>query len=209
MVKISPSLEFERNYWEKKLSVIGVDEVGRGCLAGPVVAGAFCITPNHNLINGVTDSKLLTSSQRKKFYSVLQGNCQEFALGIASVSEINELGIVPATFLAMERALLQLSKVEIILVDGSLTPRFEKINPQLIKAIIKGDQLSYSIAAASIIAKVHRDNLMQILHHEFPEYAWNENKGYGTKKHLHGIQQFGITPHHRTLFCRKVLANKK
>lgn len=205
MRQTSP-LDIEKTYWLNGYSyVIGIDEVGRGCFAGPVVAGATLFDRKHQPIDGITDSKKLSALARNDLSKKICDQATSFGVGSASVEEINELGIVPATFLAMERALLQLPKIEIILVDGSLTPRFSQVNPTQIKTIIKGDLLSYSIAAASIIAKVWRDELMKELHQEFLPYNWEKNKGYGTLTHRQAIKKYGLTPHHRTLFCRKVL----
>lgn len=204
-VKVFPTLKIEKQFWSTGSSVIGIDEVGRGCLAGPVVAGAVSFNQDHKLIQGITDSKKLSAAQRDTFSFQIKKFSKDFAIGVASVQEINTLGIVPATFLAMERALLQLNKVEAVLVDGSLLPHFKQVKPQSMKTIIKGDQLSYSIAAASIIAKVHRDELMKKLHQTFLEFGWDQNKGYGTLKHREAILKNGITEHHRLLFCRNLL----
>lgn len=205
MTRIIPSFQFESVYWANQQLVVGVDEVGRGCLAGPVVAGAVCFDPHHKMLDGIADSKQLSTKQRAFLEPQIRTNCQSFATGEATVGEINRLGILQATFLAMERALSALKKVEVILVDGNQTPKFKQFRSLCIQTIVKGDQLSYSIAAASILAKVHRDQVMEKLHAKFPSYDWVSNKGYGTVKHRKALFEFGMTKHHRKKFCETVM----
>ncbi len=177
----------------------GIDEVGRGPWAGPVVACA-CILPKEfpqDIKMELKDSKKLTVKKRE-ILAPLICNYSHYALGQASVEEIDRLNILQATFLAMRRALNSLSeKPRFLLVDGNHS--LKNINiPQ--KAIVKGDNRSVSIAAASIIAKVYRDKLMANLAREFSGYGWETNAGYGTKAHQEGLAQWGVTPHHRQSF---------
>jgi len=177
--------------------IIGVDEVGRGCLAGPVIACAITLDIK-NFPDGINDSKKLNKKKRNYLYKKLIDKCN-YALGIASVKEIDRFNIHQSSLLAMKRALNKLETLNhIILVDGKFSPISNNKN---IQCIIKGDQQCISIAAASIIAKVTRDNLMAKLGTKFTYYDWNNNVGYGTKKHLDGIQKFGICIHHRKTFA--------
>lgn len=207
-----PDFIYEENLWQKGVqNIIGIDEVGRGSLAGPVVAGAaFAKAPAAKaaiMRLGIDDSKRLSASAREKLNPKIDKYFQT-AIGESSVSEINNLGIVKATTLAMRRAVknLQFSITNFqnknkffILVDGYQVRGLPGgIHKQ--KAIIKGDQKSISIAAASIIAKVYRDSLMVKLHNDFPKYKWNENKGYGTRRHIEAIKKHGICDLHREVF---------
>jgi ribonuclease HII len=176
--------------------IAGVDEVGRGPCAGPVVACAailpagFATRPWASAIN---DSKKLTAKKREELYAVLTEDCI-WALGEASVLEIEQINILRASLLAMRRAIEGLATVpQTVLVDGNKTPTV------LMKchAIIGGDAKCLSIAAASIIAKVTRDRMMAKLAEEFPHYGWDKNAGYGTPKHIAAIEAYGLTPHHR------------
>ena len=182
--------------------VAGVDEAGRGPWAGPVVAGAV-IFKNLQAPNGIHDSKQLTAAKREELYTEIF-SMASVGVGIASVEEIDQFNILGATKLAMQRAVAALEIVpDVILVDGNQPPKFvQKTIP-----LIKGDSISTSIAAASIIAKVTRDRMMQELHEVFPHYGWNSNAGYGTPHHQKGLAQFGVTPHHRKSFApiRKLL----
>ena len=184
--------------------VIGVDEVGRGPWAGPVVAAAFYGIADklcQNVLKIVNDSKVLNAKVREDLYSYFyteNGISCQYALGQASVEEIDSLNIRQATFLAMQRAVEALSlKPALILVDGNASPDFTV--PSL--PIIKGDQKSFSIAAASIIAKVERDRYMVKLAQAYPGYGWEKNAGYGTKAHQEGLDTHGVTPHHRKSFA--------
>jgi ribonuclease HII len=166
-------------------NIIGVDEVGRGCLAGPVFAAAIKLDQN-NFPEGINDSKKLNKSKRLEIFKALIKKC-EYSVGISSVKEIEE----------MNRALEKINiKNHVILVDGNFSPDKDKN----IRTVIKGDQKCISIAAASIIAKVSRDLFMEELSLKFPNYSWEKNCGYGTKKHLEAIKKFGITEHHRKTF---------
>ncbi len=187
-----PDLSFESKY---SGIIAGVDEVGRGPWAGPVVAAAVILNQN-NIPLGIRDSKKLNKAKRDAIYKelMLVADC---AIGMASVLEIDQLNILNATKLAMNRAVTALkNKPNIVLVDGNQKFEFEaEIYP-----IVKGDDLSLSIAAASIIAKVTRDNLMAKLALAHPYYGWEKNVGYGTKIHQDGLKKYGITDHHRKSF---------
>lgn len=181
--------------------IAGVDEVGRGCLAGPVVAGAVVFTRNHRPIPGVMDSKLLSESQRENLYNLITQSAYAWGVAEVSVKEINDRGIVPATMKAMQWAVRQLGEVNRVMIDGKQSPELEAP----VVTLVHGDRLCYSIAAASILAKVWRDKLMRQLALGYPKYDWLHNKGYGTKKHRVAILNYGLTIHHRSLFVRKVL----
>lgn len=188
-------------YAQGYLRIVGIDEVGRGACAGPVVAGAVLFSPQQRPISGVTDSKLLTAARRQQLATIIQAQA-EWGIGMASVAEINELGIAPATLLAMQRAVDHLSSIDYVLVDGIIPPPLTQLPAEKVMTIIKGDQLVYSIAAASIIAKVYRDELMTQLHTEHVDYSWEKNKGYGTASHRQAVGKHGASVHHRTLFVR-------
>ncbi|QKX02574.1 ribonuclease HII [Wolbachia endosymbiont of Dirofilaria (Dirofilaria) immitis] len=176
--------------------VAGVDEVGRGPLAGPVISAAVVFTGKNTIIKGINDSKKLTAKSRQVLYEKII-SVAKFGIGIASVKEINSYNILQATKLSMQRALIDLGlELDYVLVDGNQAP---KIKWQ-VRSIVHGDSLSISIAAASIIAKVTRDQLMQKLHNQHPKYNWYKNKGYGTKEHIEAIDLYGITKHHRKSF---------
>ena len=176
--------------------VAGVDEVGRGPLAGPVTACAVRLDPNH-IPPGLNDSKKLSQTKRLVLYNDLLA-CADVAVAHASVAEIDVLNILRASHLAMCRALAGLgAAVDYVLVDGNLLPR-ELTLPA--RAVVKGDGKSLSIAAASIVAKVVRDQLMVDLEEQFPGYGWAKNAGYPTKAHFEGLQNLGVTPHHRRSF---------
>ena len=193
---------------EKEISkyIIGVDEVGRGPLAGPVVSAAVRLSKNFN-ITELNDSKKLYKSKRKEVYNLIINTC-EYQLGISNVKEIDKLNILQATFLSMRRAInkFKLPSNYKILVDGPWS--FDKANKNILPKI-KGDSIYPSIAAASIIAKVYRDNLMLNLSKEYSNYLWERNSGYGTKKHIQAIKLHGITKHHRKSFApiHKILSH--
>lgn len=184
---------------ENKL-VCGVDEVGRGPLAGSVIACAALIPLSGlpaALTNQITDSKQLSTKQRDALYPDLMALCPH-AIGEASVREIDRLNILQATFLAMQRAVAGLTQPpHHALIDGNRAPKL----PCSTTTIIKGDAKSLSIAVASIIAKVTRDRMMTALAAQHPEYGWETNAGYGTAAHLAALETYGITPHHRTSFA--------
>lgn len=173
-------------------AIVGIDKVGYGALAGPVVAGAV-VLPLGSRLGLIRDSKLLTPLQRDQLYDQIQEKAHAWSVGVAHVDEINQLGLKPATFLAMRRALRDIPHFDHVLIDAFPIPDFE--TPQT--AIIKGDRLVKSIAAASIMAKVYRDRMMKALHNEYRDYGFDAHKGYGTEKHLHAIKAIGPSPVHR------------
>ncbi len=178
--------------------IAGVDEAGRGPLAGPVVAGAVILAPDRP-VAGVNDSKKLTGSRREELFPLIQERAVAFGVGQASAQEIDELNIYRATQLAMERALDALEvKADFLLTDAMPLPKLSKI-PQ--KPLIHGDSLSASIAAASILAKVTRDHLMRDLHEKYPDYGFLGHKGYGTEVHLAALREKGACPEHRRSFA--------
>jgi ribonuclease HII len=183
------------------MTICGIDEVGRGPLAGPVLACAVVLPDNLSLLpKGITDSKKLTAKRRDVLAPRLRDVCR-YGLGWASVAEIDEHNILQATFMAMRRALdalLKTGPVTFALIDGN------KVPPNLTcpaRAIIQGDAKELAIGAASIIAKVERDTLMQQLAVEFPGYGWESNAGYGSATHLAALRSLGVTPHHRRSFA--------
>lgn len=181
----------------KTLLEAGCDEVGRGCLCGPVVAAAVILKPNFKL-NSVKDSKLLTFSKRLTLDSFIKEQCITFAVAEVSPIQIDEENILNASISAMHKALNSLSeKPEFIIVDGNKFRPYKDIPHE---CIIKGDNKYLSIAAASIIAKNYRDQLMIELHEQFPEYGWNKNMGYATKHHRDALNKYGPTKYHRKTF---------
>lgn len=175
----------------------GCDEAGRGCLAGPVYAAAVILPDDfhHPLLN---DSKQLTEKRREILRPIIESNAVAWAVGIVSPQEIDNINILNASILAMHRALDGLQVVPgAIVVDGN---RFKPYGDIPWETFVKGDGRFGNIAAASILAKTHRDQFMQQLHEEFPQYDWNINKGYPTKAHRKAIEQYGVTPHHRMSF---------
>ena len=188
----------------RELITAGVDEVGRGCLAGPVVSAAVILKKGIDL-NLLKDSKKITFNKREEISEHIKNNSY-YAIGIASVDEILNLNILQAALLSMKRAINKLSiKPELILIDGNFAPKGIKN----FKTIINGDEKIKCISAASIIAKTHRDLLMIKLSERFSNYAWERNFGYGTKAHLDGLKKFGITSHHRRGFkpIHKILSS--
>lgn len=180
----------------------GVDEVGRGPLAGPVIAAAVILNPN-NSITGLKDSKLLTSQKREALAEIIQTKALAYALGRAEVDEIETLNILQASFLAMQRAIEQLTiKPELVLVDGNQCPK-NLAYPS--KAIIQGDKFIPAISAASIIAKVARDAEMVQYDTLYPGYDFGKHKGYGTQQHRESILKYGPSPIHRRSFLKNIL----
>ena len=183
--------------------IVGIDEVGRGPLAGPVMAAAVHIPfalHTDPLLKDVTDSKKLSAAKRELIAGALVGLVPH-GIGVAEVEEIDRVNILQATYLAMERAAAALSSrldsaPDLYLIDGNRLPPL----PVPARAVVKGDLKSLSIAAASIIAKVHRDTAMRVLAEAHPGYGWERNAGYGTAEHLAGIAAFGVTDHHRRSF---------
>ena len=177
--------------------IIGVDECGRGSLASFVVAAAVHIPEQFDVL-GIKDSKKLTSKNREKQFERIV-SCCSYSIGMVSEKIIDEINIREATKLAMKETILNFDSADFVLVDGNFVPNGLNI---CAKPVIKGDSLSISIAAASIVAKVFRDSLMDILHEEFPMYGWNKNKGYGTQKHRDAIKKYGPCKYHRKTFKR-------
>ena len=182
--------------------VVGVDEAGRGPWAGPVVSGAVVFKdkelPNE-LLKSLNDSKKLTAQKREQLYEVLREEEKKgqvfIGVGQASVEEIDQLNILQATFLAMKRATDELKfQPHAVLVDGNQVPKNLNLPCQ---TVVKGDGKSFSIAAASVVAKVYRDRLMKSLAVQYPYYAFEKNAGYGTKIHIEGLKKYGVTPAHR------------
>lgn len=201
-----PALRLERDAWASgQRLVAGVDEAGRGPLAGPVVAGAVCIAPDlaetlaAGPLVGLTDSKQLTALQRERFFAVLTTTEGiRWSVAEASVQEIDSLNILRATHLAMRRAVERLNLAcDLLLVDGRPVQGL----PYPSKAVVDGDALSFLIGAASILAKVTRDRIMHDLDRAFPQYGFAGHKGYGTKKHLDALSAHGPCVHHRTSFA--------
>jgi len=190
-------LLFEKILWNQGIKLIaGVDEAGRGPLAGPVVAAAVIFPMNISLTQ-VTDSKKLTPRQREKMFAVIHEKALAVGIGAADHQEIDRLNILQATFLAMNRALTQLQLVpDHLLIDGNQLPAndFPKT------ALVKGDNRSLSIAAASIVAKVSRDRLMTAYHQYWPQYGFGKHKGYPTQTHIQAIHKYGLSPIHRRTF---------
>ena len=189
---------------KNKIITAGVDEVGRGCLAGPVVSAAVILNKNIDL-KLLRDSKKINFKNRIKIAEHIKLN-SHYAIGVASVEEILNLNILQAALLSMKRAIDKLSiKPELVLIDGNFAPKGLKN----FKTIINGDEKIKSISAASIIAKVFRDQLMIKLSEQFKNYAWDRNFGYGTKAHMDGLKKFGISLHHRKGFkpIHKMLSN--
>ncbi|MFS8839705.1 ribonuclease HII [Synechococcus sp. W55.2] len=195
-----PSLIWEGSLWQQGiLRVAGVDEVGRGALAGPVVAAAVILPAQMDPkeLEGVRDSKQLRPQQRAQWAERIRQVALAVGVGSASAAEIDRLNIRQATVLAMQRALAKLDRIEHILLDG--LPLAELGSRQT--ALVKGDQISLSIAAASVVAKVWRDALMQSWDRQYPGYGWRTNVGYGTREHRLALQNLGPTPQHRRSFA--------
>jgi len=184
--------------FETKLGcrVAGVDEVGRGPLAGPVTAAAVVLDPKC-IPDGLNDSKKMTAKRRLELYWQLL-DCADVSIAHASVSEIDEINILRASHLAMERAIAGLQVLpEHVLIDGNMIPRGLQLPAT---TLVKGDSRSVSISAASIVAKVCRDCVLVDLAQQHPGYGWETNMGYGSKKHMEALQSLGVTPHHRRSF---------
>jgi ribonuclease HII len=193
----TPDFSFEQAAFARGLTLVaGVDEAGRGPLAGPVVAAAVILDPK-NIPAGLNDSKQLSARRRESLYRILQETA-DVGIGEATVAEIEQFNILRAAHLAMVRAVARLRHPpQFVLIDGNLVPRDLMVPAQ---AIIGGDARSLSIAAASIVAKTWRDNLMVDLAQQYPGYGWDRNAGYPTKGHKNALQNLGVTPHHRRLF---------
>lgn len=186
-------------YIDDQKIICGVDEAGRGSLSGPVVAAAVIIPKNAKINLQINDSKKISAKKRESLYHFIK---QEYiwSIGQASAQEIDEINILQATKLAIKRAISALeAKAEIVIIDGNMTFHEEYLS------IIKGDQKFLQIAAASIVAKCFRDNLIIEMSEQNPHYFWNKNKGYGTKEHFKAIESFGLSIHHRKSFLTKLI----
>jgi len=186
--------------------IAGVDEAGRGPLAGPVVAAAVILDPG-SAIAGLADSKKLSARRREALAITIRGQALHWSVGVATVAEIDEINILQAALLAMQRAVQTLAVLPTrLLIDGDKLP---KSLPCPAESIIRGDQTVACISAASILAKTHRDALMATVDAHYPEYGFNQHKGYGTAQHLAALARLGVTPWHRRSFApvRRVLQN--
>ncbi len=184
-------------FFQEDLIEAGCDEAGRGCLAGPVVASAVILPKDffHPLLN---DSKQLTEKERELLEPIIKKEAIDWKIGICDNHEIDKINILKASFKSMHKAIDQMKKKPgLLLIDGNRFYKYPRIPHQ---CIIKGDAKFMSIAAASVLAKTHRDAIMQQLHAEHPEYSWNQNKGYPTKEHRRAIATHGITNYHRITF---------
>jgi len=195
-----PTLRFERRLWNEGIErVVGVDEVGVAPTCGAVVAAAVVIRPNSHRIPGVRDSKTLSAQQRDRLAPLIRRKAISVGVGAASVREIDQLNIYHATHLAMQRAIARVGGHEHVLVDGNRIAGFEhKVGPYT--AIVDGDAKCYTIACASVVAKVIRDRMMAMLAARYPGYGWERNQGYATLEHRQAIRALGLTPFHRRSF---------
>ena len=202
----------DKNLWEiedglkaQGIGVIcGVDEAGRGPLAGPVYAAAV-ILPEHLEIPGLDDSKKLTDKRRRELMPIIQEQAVAYGIGFATEQEIDEINILQATFLAMERAIAQLEgKADFALIDGNR----EKDFGLPVMTVVKGDSRSANIAAASVLAKVSRDDYMEEMAKQYPQYGFEIHKGYGTKAHYEALRTYGHCPLHRVTFLKKFYGDK-
>ena len=198
-----PDLSYEISAKEKGYKLVcGVDEAGRGPLAGPVCAAAV-ILPDNCEIEGLNDSKKLSEKKRETLFDIIKEKAISYCIAFGTVEEIEEYNILEATFMAMNRAINGLEiPADFALIDGNRTPKGIKIPCE---TVVKGDSLSLSIAAASVLAKVTRDRLLLEIDKEYPQYNFKKHKGYGTKEHTDLILQYGPSPVHRMSFLRKLL----
>ncbi|KAA3643596.1 MAG: ribonuclease HII [Chloroflexi bacterium] len=201
LIPSRPNLKYEKGLWQAGVEyVAGVDEAGRGALAGPVCAGAVMLPPKNSIfrqLKGVTDSKQMTAKQREFWAAEIKARAVSWGVGFASANEIDSIGIVPATRLAMGRAIEELDQfVEHLLIDALLLP--EVSTPQT--SLLKGDARSLSIACASVLAKVARDKVMIEMDNNYATYGFARHKGYGTRAHRTAIKQYGPSEMHRLTF---------
>ena len=216
-MKTFPSLSYEIDLWQKGFVVIGIDEVGRGAFAGPLFVGGVVFKPTtvgkqitKLLSYGINDSKKVTPHLRKVLSEIIHKECLTSHISSISVAQINRIGIGKATFVAMRDVVKNLreklsSEKTFVLVDGFYIKYLRNIGLKNQQGIVGGDGISLSIAAASIIAKVARDNHMENLSAKFPDYAWGRNKGYGTLLHRKAIFELGATPLHRKDFIENFI----
>jgi ribonuclease HII len=195
-----PTLRFERSHWnDGAVRVVGIDEVGVAPTCGAVVAAAVIMKPGAHRIPGVRDSKTLSASQRERLAPIIRRRAVAVGLGAASVREIDALNIYHATHLAMRRAVARVGGHDHVLVDGNRIAGFEAaVGPYT--AIVDGDAKCYTIACASVVAKVVRDRMMTLLSMRYPGYGWERNQGYATREHRDAIRKLGLTPFHRRSF---------
>lgn len=196
---ITPTLNFEQKLWDSGYSMVcGLDEVGRGCFAGPVVVGAVIFPKKMVLPDGIVDSKLLKPRQRERLAAIIKKQALAWSVREISVAVINKVGIGKATQMAFRKSIKSLPKLpDFILIDAFY---INHLNRKKQKAVKNGDKICASISAASIIAKVHRDKLMKKLHRKYPQYGFGKHKGYGTKRHQEAIQKYGLSRIHRKSF---------
>ena len=195
-MKSIPDLHLEEELKEQGFKyVIGVDEVGRGSLSGPVVTAAVNI-PDGFDVSGINDSKKLSYKKREILFERITNNCP-YVITAASNKIVDDVNIREATKMAMKQAITDMDSADFVLVDGDFVPEGLTIHS---RPVIKGDSISMSIAAASIVAKVFRDKVMEILHEDYPVYNWKNNKGYGTKEHREAIKLHGPCKYHRMTF---------
>ena len=199
-------LEFENAALDEGYEIVcGIDEAGRGPLAGPVCA-ACVVLPKGEVIEGVNDSKKLTEKKREALYDVIKEQALDYSIAFASEKEIDEINILQATFLAMRRAFEGLTKVkpDIALIDGNAKPGLDITE----RPVVKGDAKSANISAASILAKVTRDRYMLEMAQKYPQYQFEKHKGYGTKLHYEMIEKYGVCDIHRRTFLKKILGDE-
>lgn len=186
-----------KSFYQKELTEAGCDEAGRGCFAGPVFAAAVILPKkfSHPVLN---DSKQLSEIQRNELRPLIESEAISFAVSMVDNDQIDQINILRASFKAMHLAIAQLDQMpQLLLIDGNRFTKYKRI-PH--RCIIKGDGIYASIAAASVLAKTYRDELMQKLHEEFPQYGWYNNKGYGTEEHRKAIEEHGLCKYHRKSF---------
>ncbi len=202
-----PDYSFEKEALNKGFKYIcGVDEAGRGPLAGPVCAAAV-ILPEDCQIEGLNDSKKLSEKKREELFPLILEKALSYSIAFASVEEIEEHNILNATYLAMNRAVEGLAiPADFALIDGNRVPEGIRVPCE---TVVKGDAKSMSIAAASVLAKVSRDRLMLELHEEYPQYNFKKHKGYGTREHTELILKYGVSPVHRSSFLKKLFGEKR
>jgi ribonuclease HII len=195
-------IKFDKTFYSRKIKYIaGIDEAGRGPIAGPVVAAAVIFDKKkfHSKIN---DSKKLSEIQRNELYDWIINNCISYGIGIVEQNEIDNINILQATLKSMKQAVSKLSpQPNLCLIDGNKS----FLSELKTKTIVKGDSKSFSIAAASIIAKVTRDRIMKNFSIQFIEYSWENNKGYATKSHINAVKKFGASPIHRKTFLTRII----
>ncbi len=202
-------LKYDNNFWNNGIELIaGIDEVGRGPIAGPVVSAAVIFEKFKKIeyLEDVCDSKKLTPKKREKLFKVIKEEALSYGIGIVSEKEIDKINILNAALLSMKKAVEDLKiEPEFLLIDGNKIP--ETCYPS--KAVVKGDSLSFSIAAASIIAKVTRDRMMIDYDLKYPAYLFRKNKGYATKEHIEAVKKAGLCDIHRKTFCVKILGGEQ